>query len=441
MLKGTVSCTLASSLLFFCGTDANSESKEESACVTCHKKIHPNIVADWQHGKHAEAGVSCEVCHEEQHTTAEDAKEATIPTAYSCGSCHFDQLAQFKKGKHALAWTAMKSMPTIHFQPMELIDGKKGCGGCHKIGLKEEKEIDRLKQAGETYGIVSCDSCHTRHLFSVKEARQPEACQTCHMGFDHPQYEMYSSSKHGVRHALKSKGALPETVPAPTCQTCHMPGGDHTNITAWGFLAVRLPMPEDEEWAADRAAILQALGVLDPDGKPTARLDLVKTGKIARLTQEEWQKERDKMVKTCSQCHAEKFSKGELSDADAMIKRADHLMAEAIRTVAGLYKEGILEKPEEYAAAFPDLLTFHDAATPIEQKLFVMFMKHRMRTFQGAFHNNPDYALWHGWSAMKTDLVEIKSMAEELRRSVKQHSTGALLPDPSSHPFQPISAR
>jgi len=32
-----------------------------------------------------------------------------------------------------------------------------------------------------------------------------------------------------------------------------------------------------------------------------------------------------------------------------------------------------------YANAFPDLLTFHDAATVVEQKLFVMFLEHRSR--------------------------------------------------------------
>ena len=31
-------------------------------------------------------------------------------------------------------------------------------------------------------------------------------------------------------------------------------------------------------------------------------------------------------------------------------------MAEGIRIVAGLYKDGIIEKPESYAYAFPDLL-------------------------------------------------------------------------------------
>jgi hypothetical protein len=61
------------------------------------------------------------------------------------------------------------------------------------------------------------------------------------------------------------------------------------------------------------------------------------------------------------------------------------------------------------------LLTFHDAPTPIEQRLFVMFLEHRMRAFQGAFHNNPDYAMCYGWSGLQRDLTEIRASAEELR--------------------------
>jgi hypothetical protein len=91
-------------------------------------------------------------------------------------------------------------------------------------------------------------------------------------------------------------------------------------------------------------------------------------------------------------------------------------MAEAILTVAGLYKDGILQKPKTYAHPFPDVLSFHDSPTMIEQKLYIMFMEQRMRTFQGAFHANPDYTLWYGWSAMKTSLLEIKTMAEEMRK-------------------------
>jgi len=94
-------------------------------------------------------------------------------------------------------------------------------------------------------------------------------------------------------------------------------------------------------------------------------------------------------------------------------------MAEAIEIVAGLYKDGVLARPESYNFAYPDLLTFNEASTPIEQTLFQMFLKHRMRTFQGAFHNNPDYTFWYGWSEMRADLTEIKAEAQELRAKRK----------------------
>jgi uncharacterized CHY-type Zn-finger protein len=388
-------------------------------CIECHKKVTPNIVSDWQLSKHNQNKIGCSECHGDQHKSAQDVAKVKIPTPDTCAACHEARVKQFKSGKHAVAWAAMKAMPTAHWQPMALMEGMKGCGGCHKIGLKTEAEINELKKSGAGFGVASCDACHTRHTFSVQEARQPQACQTCHMGFDHPQWEMYSGSKHGVRYLLKQIKTLPPTVAAPTCQTCHMQGGNHEVRTAWGFIAVRLPMPEDKQWTSDRVTILQALGVLDPDGKPTARLDVVKAANVARLTQEDWQKERDKMIKTCNRCHSVNFAKMELAKGDQMIKEVDRPMAEAILTVAGLYKDGILAKPKNYAYPFPDLLTFHDAPTVIEQKLFVMFLEHRMRAFQGTFHANPDYALWYGWSEMQRDLTEIKEMAAEMREKSK----------------------
>jgi hypothetical protein len=391
-----------------------------AGCTDCHSKETPQIVADWKLSKHGQMGIGCSSCHGAEHTQgAQDAAKALIPTPETCARCHKARVEQFKAGKHAFAWAAMKAMPTTHWQPMALTEGMKGCGGCHKIGLKSPQEIKALKARGAGFGLASCDACHSRHLFSVQEARQPQACQTCHMGFDHPQWEMYSSSKHGVRYLLKQAGVLPEGSAAPTCQSCHMPGGDHEVRTAWGFLAVRLPLPEDEQWAQDRLTILKALGVLDPQGNPTQRLEVVKAAQVARLTQEDWQAERDKMLRVCSQCHSERFARGELQKGDEMIRQADRLMAEAIRIVASLYEEGILKKPEAYAYPYPDLLTFHDAPTPIEQKLFVMFLKHRMRTFQGTFHANPDYALWYGWSEMRQDLTEIRHLAEQMRKEHK----------------------
>jgi hydroxylamine dehydrogenase len=244
------------------------------------------------------------------------------------------------------------------------------------------------------------------------------------MGFDHPQWEMYASSKHGVRSDLKQRKLIPAEAAAPTCQTCHMQNGDHGVRTAWGFLAVRLPLPEDKQWAEDRATVLQALGVHDPAGKPTALVDTVKAADLARLTQEDWQAERDKMLKTCNQCHSANFAKQQLEAGDNMIKNADHLMAQAIQIVARLYKEGTLPKPKDYPYPFPNLLTFHDAPTVIEQKLFVMYLEHRMRTFQGTFHASPDYALWYGWSEMQRDLTEIKELAEQMRLNRQMEAKG-----------------
>ncbi|MHC4548181.1 MAG: multiheme c-type cytochrome [Planctomycetota bacterium] len=400
-------------LLGACAALAAGAAAQE--CVECHKKATPGIVADWQVSEHAKHDVDCEACHGDGHSKATDTAGARIPTAATCGECHEERVAQFSRGKHALAWAAMKAMPTAHWQPMALMEGMKGCGGCHKIGLKTETEIRELKAKGQGFGVASCDACHTRHTFSAKEARQPEACRTCHMGFDHAQWEMYSASKHGVRHQLRREGVLHEKSSAPTCQTCHMPDGDHGVGTAWGFLAVRLPLPEDKQWAADQVTILKALGVLDPEGKPTARLEVVKKASVARLTQEDWQQARDRMLKVCGDCHTSRFAKGELAKGDEMIRQADKLMAEAIRIVAALYQDGILPRPKEYAFAYPDLLTFHDAPTSIETRLFVMYLKHRMRAFQGAFHNNPDYALWYGWSELQRDLTDIREMARELR--------------------------
>ena len=70
-----------------------------------------------------------------------------------------------------------------------------------------------------------------------------------------------------------------------------------------------------------------------------------------------------------------------------------------------------------------------------------MFLKHRMRAFQGTFHANPDYALWYGWSEMRRDLTDIKEMADALRHEkshahddARRHSEGPEpVPGPKNH--------
>jgi hypothetical protein len=399
-----------------CSTFGQQTQMQGQACVDCHKQVTPNIVSDWQLSKHSQNDVGCPSCHGNQHMSKDDVVKAELALPDKCNGCHEAQVEQFKSGKHALAWASMKAMPTLHWQPMSQVEGLKGCGACHRHGLKSEAEVKDLRDKNSAFGVASCDVCHTRHLFSLEEARSPQACQTCHMGIDHPQWEMYSSSKHGVRYLLRQNKVLPETVAAPTCQTCHMQEGDHEVRTSWGFLALRLPLPDDPQWESDRTIILKALGVLDPSGEPTARLDVVKQADMVRFTQEAWQEERDRMIGTCRKCHSVNFAKAELKKGDQMIRSADGLMAQGIQIVADLYKDNILAKPVSYPYAYPDLLTFHDAPTVIEQKLFKMFLEHRMRAFQGTFHANPEYSFWYGWSEMQQDLSEIKEMAAQMRR-------------------------
>jgi len=254
-------------------------SAAASICVDCHSVITPEIVDDFKSGAMADA-VDCSSCHGFAHSSGDTVDLVTMPTHETCGACHAAQDAQYMDGKHSIAWTAMFAMPTTADQPKELMDGQKGCGGCHKVGARDGTDWD-----GYHYGATGCDSCHTRHSFSVEEARRPEACMTCHQGFDHAQWEMYSTSKHG------------------------------SIYLTWGFLGVRVEEP-DAEWADDRATVLKSYGVLDADGNPTARFDLIGPAKLARLTMDEWNEPREGMIAVCSDCHSEKFARISLEEGD-----------------------------------------------------------------------------------------------------------------------------
>ena len=320
-------------------------SAEFSKCEECHIKISPKMVKDFNRGVMSET-MSCKNCHGSAHKSADDVENVQLPTIETCQACHPDQAGQYLSGKHALGLIALNAMPYTHSQPKAFIEGQKGCGGCHTLGLKNKKARESEGRKYYRYGM-DCQNCHTRHSFSKAEASEPEACMTCHMGFDHAQWEMYSGAKHGVTYLLNRTIDPKNKDRAPKCQTCHMPDGDHRVFSAWGFLAVRLP-EEDQEWMEYRTTILKGLGVLDPEGNPTDRLDVVKAGKVARLTKEEFQAERKRFVDICQQCHSPNFVNENMKNSDLMLKEADKLFAEAIEIVAGLYKDGIIQKRKDY---------------------------------------------------------------------------------------------
>ena len=92
-------------------------------CVECHQEITPGIVTDWGLSKHSANDVDCASCHGDGHQSENDVDQVGIPTPETCAGCHEDQVNQFKAGKHAAAWAAMKAMPTTHWLPMALTEG------------------------------------------------------------------------------------------------------------------------------------------------------------------------------------------------------------------------------------------------------------------------------------------------------------------------------
>ncbi len=403
--------SLTAALVLFAPWSRSAELwAKPSPCESCHEQISPKLAEDFNRSKMA-SKLTCADCHGYLHEGAEDADLAELPTIATCRTCHKDQAGQYLDGKHALGLLAMETMPFTHMQPRAFVQGRKGCGGCHAMGVSDSDARGTDSRRYYKYGM-DCQQCHTRHAFSKKEASEPEACLPCHMGFDHAQWEMWSTSKHGVTYLVNRASDAGNPERAPKCQTCHMPGGNHRVYSAWGFLAVRMH-EDDPDWMADRVVILKALGVLDPEGNPLPRLEAVKRAKMVRLDRESFEEERARFVRVCEQCHSGNFTQENLKNADEMLREADRLFAEAIDTVGNLYRKGII-RPREGQQAWPDVLTFYDAGTEVEYVLYEMFMDHRMKTYQASFHANPDFATWYGYAKMRGDLAEIKRLSGKM---------------------------
>ena len=91
----------------------------------------------------------------------------------------------------------------------------------------------------------------------------------------------------------------------------------------------------------------------------------------------------------------------------SILQKADRLMAYAIETVAAIYKDMVIKKPEGY----PYNLITHSSlyscipTVPTGMKTLMgfllsirlqMYMKDRMRAYYAFFHFNPNYAYWYG---------------------------------------------
>jgi hypothetical protein len=266
---------------------------EGVACIECHRATTPGLFADWAKSRHANANIGCLDCHLVQPGDTDIAKGhdkyysrsdlpygeekyklpiASIVTPKDCSRCHPDEAKQYSRSKHANTIEIMwKLDPWLNKGMNSDNERKTGCFSCHGTVIKidENGNIDPNTWPNAGVGRINadgskgaCTSCHTRHRFSVAEARMPEACDQCHLGPDHPQIEIYEESKHGtLYHAFKSEynfnaagGTWTAGVDyrAPTCAACHMSGSgkvltshDVTERLSWETQAPLTVRPEN----------------------------------------------------------------------------------------------------------------------------------------------------------------------------------------------------
>jgi hydroxylamine dehydrogenase len=361
-------------------------------CVTCHRRSTPGIVEQYGISTMAAAEVSCRDCHEVAATYPgaaehEGAYVLAQPTPARCQRCHAAEVAQYYQSRHSLpAYVAMvgtqplskehlamyQAIPEGQFAPDKMrnalfaIEGpaitRFACEGCHNVG--------RPQPDGS---VGECQQCHLRHGFSLEQARKPETCNACHIGPDHPQWEIYEESPHGIAYLTggdtwnweAEAGTL--TVgdfPAPTCAICHFSGFGATGTThdvgdrlTWFLFA---PISER---------------------RPS------------------WQDNTVRMQAVCRECHNERFISAFYADADAATEAVNTWVRESDAIVAPLKTKGLLtEEPFDEPLDFTYFELWH----------------HWGRTAKfGTWMQGPDYTQWHGAYELLSDLAELKELVAE----------------------------
>ncbi len=241
-MKDFVSLLLALVFLGYSGISLAQDAQEDS-CVSCHEATTPGITKLWHDSKHSSSGVSCEACHEVRPGDPSGYDHfgvdiTAVPSPQYCIDCHPDEVEQHGRSKHAwaafmgplkpyyikakaegldplspetaraldpeaMAKTALTPLfpdsgilkkigllddPSYHHNNVNL-----GCIQCHGSFVLAEPGgklqgwpnigPGRINPDGS---LGSCTSCHSRHRFSVEEARKPETCGQCYLGPDHP---------------------------------------------------------------------------------------------------------------------------------------------------------------------------------------------------------------------------------------------------------------
>jgi hypothetical protein len=422
LIIATFSSVVIMAVLLFFVFPGSEPVTAADPCLACHGEGGeiPGVYGDWNSSVHATENVTCIDCHEAQ-TTDPDAIShngytiSPVVSPLDCAKCHVQQVEEFNQSLHslgALYYEDLFKKEKLNFLESQIEGGyiirndeelihaatMRGCQSCHGTNMTGKKAEDFDVWPNNGIGRInpdgskgSCSACHTRHSFSIAEARHPETCGQCHMGPDHPQIEMYMESKHGNIYSAegdswnwsKKNWTAGVDYRAPTCAGCHMSGiPGNPDVPTTHDVSARLSWELESEVSRRTDNTANALGVPISDGST-------------------WQTKQGRMKAVCNQCHSTTWVDNYYEQADVAVELHDKQYAEAKEFVTALYEEGLLT-----TQAFDE---------PIEFKIYEMWHHEGRRARMGAFMMAPDYVQWHGFYDMFQDRVEIEHMAEEIR--------------------------
>ncbi|MFO7817426.1 MAG: multiheme c-type cytochrome [Desulfovibrionales bacterium] len=395
-------------------------SKQARACIQCHKEETPGLFVDWTNSGHASSNISCLDCHKAEEHDKDVSKKhfeqykrsdnkwgtqeyrtpiSAVVTPKDCSRCHPDEAEQYAKSKHAntleIIW---KIDPWLNDGMNSDWERTSGCYYCHGTILKKDKDGNLDSQTWPNTGVGrlnldgskgSCTSCHTRHKFSIAEARKPEACGQCHLGPDHPQIEIYTESKHGAIYDMTSDEFNWESAPgtwtpgvdyrAPTCASCHMSGvaelqttHDVTNRLSWELQAPLTVRPS--EFAAFPADT-------------------------------NWKEERKDMKMVCLQCHGETWVDDHYAKLDRSVEEYNEVYFKPAKEMLDkLYAKGLLDDSK-----------FFDEKLEVEY--YELWHHEGRRARMGTAMMAPDYSWWHGFYECKLRFNEFMAEAKHLLKT------------------------
>lgn len=373
---------------------AQQIAQSDNECVVCHTNHTPGIVNQYGESAHFANNVSCEDCHEVevdypgavQHPD-EDFWVLPLSSTAQCETCHREQVQQFYLSRHALpAYVAYAGSGELNEEHLALYQSIPEGGGYidhSRNSLHSMEGLDVTRFACETChdvgapnldgSIGNCTDCHIRHEFSLEQVRKPETCNACHIGPDHPQWEIYQESGHGIMYATTGHewhwDAEPGTLttvdmPAPTCATCH--------ISGFGLSATTHDVGDRLSWF---------LAAPISTRRPSHVENIVR------------------MQNVCLACHSNNFVDSFYTEADALTESINDWVR-----ASDLMMESLKENELVTAAPFDEPIDF----------VYFELWHHWGRTAKfGAWMQGADYVQWHGAYEILADLAELREMINE----------------------------